>query len=345
MSIITTGTISLTQNSTTVTGIGTTFLDSSVEAGDLLKVDAEVNPFIIAADATNNLSLTLLTPYPLPDVSGVTFQVITDFLDFNIPKIYPSMRDSYYFINTGLQIIAEQLGLAGASAYHAQVLTKTSIGVPTQGSYFGYQKFTGQAQLNKLILSSQNGEVTDNNLVLDIEIDGVLQGLNLTVPAGSSTVTSSTLSYIVGAGEVVRLKWVTATLPCASNWDVDINYQNSSGLIIYYDFQKVVIGNLTLNQIIGANFLPPHKQKVFGLSYELSDAAEGSGIILELLKDGASLGTPVTCTIPALSTSGFLDLSQTEFLVTNTCSIRVNQIGSTYPGSGLWITLHNYHTT
>ena len=344
MAIITDGTVTVTQNSTTVTGVGTLFLTRGVVAGDLFKLDGSVNPLIIAADATSETSLTLLSPYVLPNASTQTYQIITDFYDFQIPKIFPEMRDSYYFLNTGLQIIAEQLGLVGASAYHAQVLTKTSIGVPTQGLYFGYQKFTGAAQINKLIIASQNGEVTDNALVLDIEIDGALQSLNLTVPAGSSTVTSAALSYIVNAGEVVRLKWVTATPPCASNWDVDINYQNSSGLVVYYDFQKMVIGNLILNQIVGANYYPPNKNKIFGMSYSLSDAAEGSSIILELLRDGVSLGTPVTCTIPEFSTSGFLDLSQTEFTTAQTCSIKVTQIGSIYPGNNLCIVLSSYHT-
>lgn len=344
MAIITDGTVTVTQNLTTVTGVGTLFLTRGVVAGDLFKLDGSVNPLIIAADATSETSLTLLSPYALPTESGKTYQVQTDFYDFQIPKIYPSMRDSYYFINEGLRIIAEQLGLVGASAYHAQVLTKTSIGVPTQELYFGYQKFTGAIQINKLIIASQNGEITDNALVLDIEIDGALQSLNLTVPAGSSTVTSAALSYIVNAGEVVRLKWVTATPPCASNWDVDINYQNSSGLIIYYDFQKILFGNLTDNVLLGANYYPPNKNKVFGISYSLSDCAEGSSISLELLQNGASLIPPVTCTIPEFSTSGFLDLSQTEFTTLQTCSIRVNQIGSIVPGNNLNCVIHSYHT-
>lgn len=345
MAIITDGTISLTQNSNIVTGIGTLFLTKGVVAGDLLKRDSETVPYIIAADATSETSLTLLTPYALPSVSGATFQVTTDFFDFQIPKIYPEMRDSYYFINEGLRIIAEQLGLVGASAYHAQVLTKPFIGIPLQGAFFGYQKFTGAAQLNKIIIASQTGEVTDNDLVLDIEINGSLQGLNLTVPAGSSTVTSSALSYIVNAGEVVRLKWITVTEPCASNWDVDINYQNSSGLVVYYDFQKMVVGNIYNGLVIGASYLPPHRNKVFGMSYQLAEIAEGSGIILELLQNGASLGTPVTVTIPEGSLGGYLDISQTEFTTTQTCSLRVNQAGTTIPGNTLNTVLHSYHTT
>jgi len=300
---------------------------------------------LIAADATSETSLTLLAPYSLPTVSGATYQILTDFYDYNLAKIFPEMRDSYYFINENLRIIAEQLALAGASAYHAQVLTKTYIGVPVQGTFFGYQKFTGAAQLNKIIIASQDGSITDNALVLDIEINGALQGLNLTVPAGSSTVTSSTLSYIVSAGQVVRYKWITAIEPCGSNWDIDLHYQNSSGLVVYYDFQRQVIGNLYTNLVIGAAYKPAHKSKKFALTYELDDAAEGSTLILELLKNGASLGTPVTITIPENSKTGYLEFSQTEFLTTDTCSLKVNQPGIVVPGQNLRCTLHSYHTT
>ena len=138
---------------------------------------------------------------------------------------------------------------------------------------------------------------------------------------------------------------MTATLPCASNWDVDINYQNSSGLIVYYDFQKIRIGVLNVNDVLGASYYPPNKNKVFAVSYTLDDAAEGSTLILELLKNGSSLGTPVLITIPAQSYSGYLDCSQTEFLTTDTCSLKVNQVGSTYPGNNICIVLHSYHTT
>lgn len=344
MSLITTGTVSLTQNSNIVTGVGTTFLDSNVEAGDLFKIDGQVVPFIIAANATNNLSLTLLSPYPLPDVSGVTFQVTTDFYDFQIPKISPSMRDSYYFINEGLRIIAEQLGLVGASAYHAQIVTKTSIGVPVQGAYFGYQKFTGQAQLNKLILST-NDDATENDLVLDIEINGALQGINLTVPAGQKSAESSALTSVVAAGQVLRFKWITVNEPAGSNWNVDIHYQNSSGLIIYYDFQKMYIGTLYTGLILGSAYKPPNRSKLFGINYELDEAPIGSGIILELLKDGASLSPSVTVTIPENSFTGYLEFSQTEILTTQTVSLQVNQPGSVVPGGNLKVTLHSYHTT
>jgi hypothetical protein len=345
LAIYSTGTVSINNGSQTVTGVGTSFLSNGIVAGDLWKIDGESVPYIIAADATSETSLTLLTPYALPNASAKTYQIATDFYTFQIPKIFPSMRDSYYYINDAFSKIADQLSQAGASTYHAQVLTKVYIGVPSQGAFFGYQKFTGAAQLNKIIISSQDDSITDNNLVLDIEINGVLQGLNLTVPAGSSTITSSTLSYIVNAGEIIRYKWITATVPCGSNWNVDLHYQNSSGLIVYYDYQKICIGSLYTNLILGTNYKPANRSKAFAITYELSEAPEGSSIILELLKDGASLGTPVIITIPEGSLTGYLEFSQTEFLTTNTCSLRVNQPGSIVPGQNLMAVLHSYHTT
>lgn len=320
-------------------------LVGAVVAGHELQWVGENAHYHVEITPTSNSALTLLETYGGADKTAASFQILTGYHGHNLIRIEASMSDSFYSLQRNFERISDELTSLGSTADEYQIINKKFIGIPVQGSFFGYQKLTGAAEIDKLVLSSQNGDATDNDLVLDLEINGVLQGLNLTVTAGSSSATSAALSYIVQAGQVVRLKWITVNEPCSSNWDVDIHYHNSSGLRIYYDFQKSTVGNLYATQVIGAAYKPPNRGKVFGLTYELDDAAEGSDIILELLKDGASLGTPVTVTIPAGSKTGYLELSQTEFLTTNNCSIRVNQVGSIVAGNNLKITIHSYHTT
>lgn len=344
MAVINDGTISLTNNSATITGVDTLFLSRAVKSGWLLYPQGFPDPFHVLVDATAETSLTVLETYNGPNQSGLSYELVKDFLDYEVPLLSPDMSESAYKTNYGHQKIIDALNSLGAAASHKQIINKNWIGVPVPSAFWGYQKFTGAVEISKLILST-NDDPTSYNLILDIEINGVLQGLNLTVLAGQKSIESSALTYIVQAGQVVRFKWITVNEPAGSNWNVDIHYKNSSSLRIYYDFQKMYVGTLYAGLVLGEAYKPASKGKKFGVTYELDDAPAGSGIILELLKDGASMGTPVTTTIPEGSLTGYLEFSQTEILTTNTCSLRVNQPGNVIPGSNLRTTLHSFHTT
>lgn len=345
MSVINNGTITITQGLGIITGVDTKFLSKNIKAGWLLYPDGYPDPYHILLDATSETSLTLLETHNGVTESLLDYEIIADYYDYNVPALDPNMTENVYKINFAHQRIIDALNSLGAASTQNQIFAKKYIGVPVQDNYFGYQKFTGASIIKKIILSSQDGETTENNLVLDIEINGVLQGLNLTVPAGASTITSAVLAYNVAAGQAMRLKWITAVVPCSSNWDIDIHYSNSSGLKIYYDFQKIYFGYLYVNLILGASYKPPSKNRVFGITYELDEAANGASIILELLKNAISLATPVLITIPADSLNGYLEMTQTEFLTTDICSLKVNQIGSNIPGSNLRTILHSFHVT
>lgn len=343
MAVINDGTISLTDGSAVFIGVDTLFLSRQVKSGWLLYPQGFPDPFHVLLDATSETSLTALETYNGPNQVGLSYEIVKDYLDYEIPLLGPDMSETAYKINFGHQKIIDAMNAMGAAASHKQIINKNWIGVPVPNAFWGYQKFTGAVEISKLILST-NDDPTSYDLILGIEINGVLQGLNLTVLAGQKSIESSALTYIVQAGQVVRFKWITVNEPAGSNWNVDIHYKNSSGLRIYYDFQKMYVGTLYAGLVLGEAYKPASKGKKFGVTYELDDAPAGSGIILELLKDGASLGTPVTATIPEGGLTGYLEFSQTEILTTNTCSLRINQPGSVIPGSNLRTTLHSFHT-
>ena len=339
------GTATILSNTKAVTIVtlddGAALVGSVIEGNEFQWVGAN-NHYHIEITPTSNGALTLLETYGGPDKTAQDFQIITGYHGHNLIRVEPSMSDSFYSLQRNFERISDELTSLGSTADEEQCLNKNWIGIPVQTAFWGYQKFTGAIEISKLILST-NDDGTTYDLILDIEINGVLQGLNLTVLAGQKSIESSTLTYIVQAGQVVRFKWITVNEPAGSNWNIDIHYHNSSGLRIYYDYQKMYVGTLYAGLILGPAYKPPNRSKKFGVTYELDEGPIGSAIILELLKDGASLGTPVTVTIPESSLTGYLEFSQTEILTTQTASLQVNQHGSIIPGSNLRATLHSYH--
>lgn len=69
----TTGTITVTNGSTAITGSGTLFADNFVGANDALVVDGEI---YIVKSVSSNTALTLLTPYTGTSGSGKSYVII-----------------------------------------------------------------------------------------------------------------------------------------------------------------------------------------------------------------------------------------------------------------------------
>lgn len=112
--------------------------------------------------------------------------------------------------------------------------------------------------------------------------------------------------------------------------------------ITRYDFVKFYLGELQVGSQIGYGFKFPVKSKVFGLSYSFQgNSPFGSAVILNLYKNGADLATPVQITLPANTIYGYVAITQTDFLITDTCSLYVTQAGSDIPGGNLEVTLHS----
>lgn len=112
--------------------------------------------------------------------------------------------------------------------------------------------------------------------------------------------------------------------------------------ITRYDFSRFYLGELQVGRQIGYGFKFPVKSKVFGLSYSFEgNSPFGSAVILNLYKNGADLATPVQITLPANTIYGYVAITQTDFLITDTCSLYVTQAGSDIPGDNLEITLHS----
>ena len=126
-------------------------------------------------------------------------------------------------------------------------------------------------------------------------------------------------------------------------WSEDATGENKDiGKITRYDFFRFYLGELQVGRHIGSGFKFPVKSKVFGLSYSFGgNPPFGSAVILNLYKNGADLATPVQITLPANTRNGYVAITQTDFLITDTCSLYITQAGSDIPGDNLEVTLHS----
>lgn len=127
-------------------------------------------------------------------------------------------------------------------------------------------------------------------------------------------------------------------------WSEDASEENKDiEKITRYDFFRSYVGLLEVGRQIGYGFNFPVKSKVFGLTYNFEGGPpEGSACILNLYKNGADLATPVQITLPANTRNGYVAITQTDFLITDTCSLYITQVGSPFPGNNLEVTLHSY---
>lgn len=340
MALITTGTVSVTQGSSTVTGVDTLFITDAVAVGDFFQLSLDPLLYVIASIETET-SLTLQINYAGATASDSTYQILTDFYSYNIIKLFPEMKDSFYVLNKNFQIIANQLAIAGASAINYQITQKFYIGEPVQNKEFGQLTFDADSYIHKITLSTDlAAPVTD--LVLDIAINDVYQSLDLTLPAFSQTVASTELSYALSNNDIIKFKWKTVGNIPGNDYFVDITWYGITALGTKYDFTRYYFGELQINAIIGNGYYPPTKSGFYALSYELSVAAQGSAITLELLKNGVSLGTPIIVTIPENSSFGKLTHSTITFETTDSYSWKVTQLGSVLPGENLSLIAHSY---
>ena len=339
--IINIGTATFTNGSTSVTFTGADFFSKGATSGHKIKRNGEPNMYTIAQTPTDNTSLIIQEPY-----AGVTgadsFQIFTD-IDGQYGIIFPQsdMRDLYDTLRYDFQKIIDELAFAGAPSTKQRMTQRIWLGQPVQGQKFGYLKWSCAAQIDYFAFGTA-GNPPSNALTLDFEVSGVNQNVNLVLSAGSSYNISSALTKTVVSGDYTECEWVTVNAPAGSNYFVDITWHPISPQEVRYDFHRMVIGKLVGGDIIGAGWKPPVKSKFFGLSYNFKgNPPEGQNAILELYKDNAALGTPVTITLDQ-GVNGYKSFTQTDYLVTNILTFRQNQIGTIFPGSDLEVTAHSY---
>jgi len=345
--MINTGTVDVVQNSKTLTFSGVDL--TSVIAGNRFKVNGEVIEYTIVTVtviSSTSATATILEAYAGSNQTAVSFQIFTDFYDYNLKVINTNTVDNPVMIDHNFKIIADELGALNAPNTKYQITTKIYIGEPETGREWAIMKFTPDAVISKVRLYTDN-YAPDGSLVADLAIDGTYQNINITVPANNLWSTDNTLTSAVDAGEFTKLKWTTVPAMPGNNWFAEITWYAVTPLITRYDCLAFLMGDLEAGRILGQGYKYPVASKLFGIHYEFTGGNPplGSSAIIEVYKDGAAIATPVTFTLPEGQLWGYLSCASTSFLTTNVQTFRINQVGSVVPGSGLLITPHTYQYT
>ena len=344
--MINTGTVDVIQNSKALTFSGVDL--TSVISGNRFKVNGDTIEYTIVSVtvvSSTSATATILEAYAGSNQTAVSFQIFTDFYDYNLKVINTNTVDNPVMIDHNFKIIADELGALNAPNTKYQITTKIYIGEPETGREWAFFKLTPDAIISKARLYTDN-TAPDGELVADLAVDGTYQDINITVPVNNLWSTDNILTTTVDAGEFVKLKWMTVPAKPGNNWFAEITWYAITPLITRYDCLAFLMGDLEVGRILGQGYKYPVASKLFGLHYEFTQNPPiGSDAIIEIHRNGAGIGTPVTFTLPAGQLYGYLTCAQTSFITTDIQTWRVNQIGSVVPGTGLIITPHTYQYT
>lgn len=342
MAVISSGTCSINQNTNTLTFSGATGLSGIVKAGHEIKFDGEPSFYHFTTDMTDNVNGAILETYQGTNKVAANYQIFKDFYGHNLARIQSNTRDNWDLIDRNFGITDDELDAAGAPSTKDQITTKIYIGEPVLNKEWGFLKWTPGVVITKIRLGTDNF-APNGNLTLDMAADGTYQAINLTVPVNNLWKESSTLTTTVDAGEFTKFKWTDVPSSPGNDWYIEITWHSGTALVTRYDFLGMVLGDVVVGRIIGKGYKPPVKSKLFGLHWEWLDFAPiGSNVILEVYKNDAAIATPVTIVLTENQLYGYIACTQTTFETTDIMTFRINQVGSSLPGSGLIITPHTY---
>ena len=344
--MINTGTVDVLQNSKSLTFSGVDL--ASIVSGNRFKVNGDTIEYTIVSVtviSSTSATATILEAYAGPNQTAASFQIFTDFYNYNLKVINVNTVDNPVMIDHNFKIIADELDALNAANTKYQITTKIFLGEPVLNQEWGFLKFTPDVVISKIRLYTDN-TAPDGALVADIAVDGTYQSVNITVPANNLWSLDNTLTTAVDAGEFTKFKWTTVPAMPGSNWFAEITWYAITPLITRYDCLAFLMGDLEVGRVIGNGYKYPVASKLFGLHYEFTgNAPLGANAIIEVYKNGAAIGTPVTFTHLAGQLWGYIACAQTSFLTTDIQTFIITQIGSDMPGSGLIITPHTYQYT
>lgn len=321
------------------------FENASLEgviAGTKIKIRGNPNHYHFGATPVDNVNAVMVEPYAGVSEENASYQIFLDIEEFGMIKIQKGIAEMYDAIAHNFDITIKELRIAGSSDNYNQIITKHFFGSPAQDREFGYLYAPFDMRIVKLRLSTEEN-APDGSLTIDMAIDNVYQGVNVTVPANNLWKEKEGLNYTILQGEKVNFKWTAVPGYSGSNWYVEITYQSIPARLIRYDYQGMFLGDLAVNKVAGNGFKFPVKSKLLGFHYEfLGLPPQGSEATIEVLKDGVSLSPPVEIILPEAYNFGNITIAQVDFEVTEIFSLKVTKVGANVSGDNLIITAHTY---
>ncbi|MEA1651847.1 hypothetical protein UAJ10_22885 [Nitrospirillum sp. BR 11164] len=131
MTQYTTGTITLTNGSATVTGMGTVWL-ANLAPGALLTV-SEDDPVAVVAAVTADGSLTLETPWPGASYTNTAYEAVRDFdPSTGAPLLSHGLRNTNVVVNRAILALGKQTATAVNAYVNVQAAQAAAATATTQ---------------------------------------------------------------------------------------------------------------------------------------------------------------------------------------------------------------------
>ena len=341
--IISDGTVTVTNNSKALVFANAKIFDKSVPAGAWIKFDGNPNIYHFEIAPTDNINATMVETYGGVTEAGIGYQIFTGFTALGLAIISSAIREGWDIVAKNFELLEDVLAAAGiTAATNYRKIMRAYMGMPEQDRTFGNYKLVSSNEMVELTVYADAPPVVD--IGIDMAISGVYQSTGLILPAGQYSA-SLTITKNGVSGEVVSFKFtsVPAGEFPGQNYTVDVKYKDTSTLEIRYDFQRLSPGMAEEGKRIGRGNKPPVKSRYFGGMITAQGAPLGADLKIALMHN--DIQKSQTLTLTAGSTAGYTSIAQLDCLTTETLDTIITQKGSDFPGDNITVTLYSYKIT
>ncbi len=342
--IISDGTVTVTNASKALVFVDAKIFDKSVPAGAWIKFDGNPNTYHFEVAPTNNTNGTMLETYGGVTEAGIGYQIFTGFSALGLAIISSAIREGWDIVAKNFELLEDILAAAGiTAATNYRKLPLFYAGMPEQDREFGQIQLASPTELAEIGILAEAPPEAD--IGLDIAIANVYQNIaNLKLTAGSYS-NYVTISKNASAGNVIKMKFtsVPAGIFPGSNYTIWIKYKDASTLEIRYDFVTFSPGMAEDGRRIGRGYKPPVKSRVFAGMLRAQAPPLGADYKVAIMHNDVQKTQELKLT--AGSASEYTSFAQLDCLTTETLDLITTAKGTDFPGDNITAILYSYKIT
>lgn len=341
--IISDGTVTVTNNSKALVFADAKIFDKNVTAGAWIKIDGNSYPYHFEIAPTDNINATMVEIYGGVTESGIGYQIFTGFSALGLAVINSAIRDGWDIVAKNFELLENILADAGiTAATNYRKIMRPYMGMPEQNRTFGDYKLVSSNEMAELTVYAEAPPLV--TIGLDIAINGVYQSTGLSLAAGQYS-NPITIAKTGVSGDVINFKFTSVPggdFP-GQNYIVDVKYKDTSTLEIRYDFIRPYAGMAEGGKRIGRGYKPPVKSRIFGGMITAQGAPLGADLKIALMHQDVQKTQEMKLT--AGSPSEYTSFTQLDCLTTETLDTIITAVGSDFPGDNITVTLYSYKIT
>lgn len=343
--IISDGTVTVTNGSKALVFTDAKIFDKSVKAGDWIKFDGNSLPYHFELAPTNNTNATMQETYGGVTEPLIGYQIFTGFTALGLAIISSAIREGWDIVAKNFELLEDILAAAGITGLtDYRKLPLFYAGMPEQDREFGQLQLASNIEIAEIGICAEAPPEAD--ISLDIAIAGTYQSVaNLKLTAGNYS-NYVTVALNGSAGNVIKMKYTYVpggVLFPGQNYTVWLKYKGTSTLEMRYDFTVFSPGMAEAGKRIGRGFKPAVKSRYLGGMIRAQGAPLGADLKIALMHQ--DIQKSQTLTLIAGSTAEYTAFAQLDCLTTETFDTIITQPGTDFPGDNITVTLYSYKIT